>query len=205
MMRHMSNNLRRLFLAVCVLFAPASALAQSDSAEFELGGQFAIAKSSEFDAVDLGFGGRFAWLPGDVLGLESEINFYSNGFPSVIPFSHRRIEGLFGATVGPTLGPVRPFGKARAGFLNIKGSPENIICLLTFPPQIRCELANGRTVPVFDFGGGFELLSSRAFARIDIGDRLIRYPGPVFARGGVRNDPFFSHDLRLGAGAGLRF
>src|SRR5215510_7613487 len=205
MMRHMSNNLRRLFLAVCVLFAPASALAQSDSAEFELGGQFAIAKSSEFDAVDLGFGGRFAWLPGDVLGLESEFNFYSNGFPSAFPFTHRRTEGLFGATVGPTLGPVRPFGKARAGFLNIKGAPEAIICLLIFPPPIACELETGRTLPVFDLGGGFELLSSRVFSRFDIGDRLIRYPGPVLSRRGVRDDAFFSHDLRLGAGAGVRF
>jgi hypothetical protein len=199
----MNRDLRIvLVLSVCfVFFQFAPAYAQSA----EVGAQFAVIRSSEFDAADLGFGGRFSWLPNGVLGIDSEINFYPKGFPSVFPFSSSRIEGLFGVTAGPRIGPLRPFAKGRAGFLNISGSSPSFVCALIFPPFLSCELAGGRTLPAFDVGGGFELLTQRTFARIDVGDRLLRYPGPAIAKNGIHNDAFFSHDLRLSAGAGLRF
>jgi hypothetical protein len=193
-------------LSVCfVLFHFAPAFAQSASERFELGAQFAVIRSSEFEAADLGVGARFSWLPDGLVGVDSEINFYPRGFPSVIPFSNGRIEALFGATVGPRIGAVRPFAKGRAGFLNISGTSQPFVCALIFPPPISCELANGHTLPAFDFGGGFELLTRRTFARLEIGDRVLRYPGPVLSSSGVHEHSFFSHDLRLAAGTGLRF
>ena len=202
----MTRRYLRFVLSVGFAFLHfASALAQSAPERFELGAQFAVIRSSEFDAVDLGFGARFAWMPSAVLGLESELNFYPKSFPSVFAFSGGRTEGLFGATVGPRIGAFRPFAKGRAGFLNVRGTSQSFVCILIFPPPLACELAAGRTLPAFDFGGGFEVLTPRTFVRLEIGDRLLKYPGPALTRGGVHNDSFFSHDLRLGAGAGLRF
>ena len=58
-----------------------------------------------------------------------------------------------------------------------------------------------------DIGGGVEVSATeKTFFRFDAGDRAIRYPGPTFdANRRVRSDPFFSHDFRFAAGAGLRF
>ena len=48
--------------------------------------------------------------------------------------------------------------------------------------------------------------NGRTFARVEIGDRVLKYPGPVLDdKGAVRSDSFFSHDFRFAAGAGLRF
>ena len=80
-------------------------------------------------------------------------------------------------------------------------------CLLIFPPPLSCELGAGRTLPVFDVGGGFELFSTdRTFVRAELGDRVLKYPGPALSKSGaILDDGFFSHDLRFAAGAGLRF
>jgi hypothetical protein len=203
----MTNPARRLLIASLVLLRSASALAQSEPKRFELGAQLAVIKSSEFDAKDVGFGARFSWAPFGLLGLESEINFYPKGFPGRFPFSRGRVEGFFGATVGPRLGAVRPFAKGRVGFLNVRPASEPFACLLIFPPPLSCALGAGRTLPAFDVGGGFELFPTRrTFARVEIGDRVLKYPGPALARrGAILEHAFFSHDLRFAAGAGLRF
>lgn len=59
----------------------------------------------------------------------------------------------------------------------------------------------------FDIGGGVEVFATRrTFVRIDAGDRLLRYPGPVFDnKRRRREDAFVSHDFRFAGGAGLRF
>ena len=56
-------------------------------------------------------------------------------------------------------------------------------------------------------GGGVEVFpSARTFVRVDVSDRLVRYPGPVFDSDfTVRDDSFFGHDFRFSIGAGLRF
>jgi hypothetical protein len=117
------------------------------------------------------------------------------------------VEGLFGATVGPRVGPARPFAKGRAGFLNIREASHPFACILIFPPPLSCELGAGRTLPVFDIGGGLELFPTRrTFVRVETSDRVLKYPGPALAkRGAILEDAFFSHDLRVAAGAGLRF
>jgi len=78
---------------------------------------------------------------------------------------------------------------------------------LIYPPPLSCELAAGRTLPVFDVGGGVEVSATRrTFVRVDAGDRLVKYPGPVIDNNRTRQDePFFGHDFRFAVGAGLRF
>jgi hypothetical protein len=203
----MIKSALRILTTLLVLLHSASAFAQSEGDRFELGAQLAVIKSSEFDTADVGFGARFSWRPVGVVGLESEFTYYPNGFPSLLPFSHARLEGLFGATVGPRISRVRPFAKGGAGFLNVRARSEPFICILIFPPPLACELAGGRTLPAFDIGGGFEVFpTDGTFIRFEVSDRVLEYPGPALTRRGtVRDRSFFSHDLRVAGGAGIRF
>jgi hypothetical protein len=194
-------------IAGLVMAQPNPALAQSTSDRFELGAQVPSVISSQFDATDVGLGGRFAWHPVEPLGIESEINLYPEDFPDQRAFSGGRVEGLFGVTVGPRFGRLRPFARLRSGFLSIREAPQPFPCILIFPPPLSCALASGRTLVAVDIGGGVEVFATqRAFVRVDAGDRVLKYPGPVFARDFTRRDEaFFSHDFRFAAGAGLRF
>jgi len=193
-----------LFAAVLVvasLMAPVAAIAQE---RFDAGAHVAVARSNEFDATDTGVGGWFSWHPTGLIGADAEMTVYPSSFPNENGFSRSRIEGLFGATIGPRLAGVRPFARLRPGFLTFRGQP--VVCILIFPPPLSCQLAVGRTVLALDLGGGVELFpSSRALVRVDVGDRILKYPGPSFRDGQTAQGSFYSHDFRVSAGAGVRF
>jgi hypothetical protein len=173
----------------------------------ELALVLAFASSGQFDASEIGAGGRAGWLLSGIATLEAEVVHYPGDFGEPRPFSRARTEGLFGATIGPRLGAVRPFARLRPGFLRFEESPEPFPCIRIFPPPLICELASGGTLAALDAGGGVEvLLGARTFARIDAGARFVRYPAPVFdADRRVREDPFIGRDVRLGASGGIRF
>lgn len=194
--------IRRALLLVCAtLVGPAAANAQQ---HFDVTAHVAVVRSSEFDDTDTGVGGRLAWHPVALVGAEAEMTFYPASFPDANGFSRRRIEGLFGVTVGPRLPRVRPFARLRPGFLSFRGQP--VVCILIFPPPLSCELAAGQTLFALDLGGGVELFpASRGVVRVDLGDRILKYPGPSFRNGRATQDSFYSHDLRVSAGAGVRF
>jgi len=182
------------------------ASAQSSHPRFDAGGQVVAASWDQFDGSDFGVGGRFAWHPLRLLGVEAEIDLYPGEFPEGRAFSRRRVEGLFGVTAGPRFDRVRLFGRLRAGFLRVDEAPGPLLCILIFPPPLSCSLAAGDTLPIVDAGGGIEVsVTPRTFIRVDAGDRMTRYPGPSFDAGVVRSDDFFGHDFRFSAGAGLRF
>ena len=127
-----------------------------------------------------GLGGRVSWRPNSFLGLEAELNVFPRDFPSGRPFSRGRFEGLFGATAGATFDRFRPFVRVRPGFVAVQESPEPFACILIFPPPLTCTLASGRTLAAVDLGGGVDIATTaRTFVRVDLGDRLVRYPGPV--------------------------
>jgi hypothetical protein len=200
----MTHDRHVLFVFFVVVYVLVSSTAARAQGRFEAGAQIVVAHSGEFDANDTGVGARFSWRPVDLVGVEAEMNAYPREFPRPRAFSRSRFEGLFGMTIGPRLGRVRPFAKLRPGFVRFRGEP--IACILIFPPPLSCTLAAGRTVFAIDLGGGVELSAgSRTFIRIDAGDRLMRYPGPSFTSGRVVQDHFFSHDSRISAGAGARF
>ena len=186
---------------------PQAARAQGTGDRFEIGGHAAIVRSGEFDATDAGVGVRVGWRTSSWLGVEGEFTLYPGDFADDrAPFSSARIEGLFGATIGPRLGRVRPFARLRPGFLIFREPSEPVACILIFPPPLAC-LLPGRTQSALDVGGGIEVsLTPRAFVRIDAGDRAVRYPGPSFDRQGeAHEDDFFRHDLRVAFSAGVTF
>lgn len=198
------------FLIVSVCLAARAANAQSPSTErfrFETAVHMVAARSGEFDAADAGFGGRIAFRPVTRLGLEAEMTIYPRAFPARQPFSRGRIEGLFGITVGATYRRVRPFARLRPGFVAIADSPRPFACIKIFPPPLVCTLASGRTLPALDVGGGLEVaVTFRTLVRVDVGDRLLRYPAPAFDGDRmIRQRPFFGHAVRIAMGAGLRF
>ena len=194
-------------VGMALLPAPAApAAAQSNRSGFELGVQIPSTASSEFDSTAVGVGARAGWRIGGWLVAEAEFNTYPGDFPGGASFSSGRVEGLFGATVGPRLGRVRPFAKVRPGFMTFQESPELFGCVAIFPPPLACTLAAGRTVFALDAGGGVEFSATpRAFLRVDAGDLLVRYPGPMIDKHFQQRDSFFSHDFRFAVGFGVRF
>lgn len=192
-------------LAVTALLT-GRASAQSSADSFQVGAQFSVARSGQFDSTELGIGGRVSWHPIALVGIESEIDLYPADFPgNSVPFSAARLEGLFGVTAGPRLGSIRPFAKIRAGFLRYSPATEGFACIAIFPPPLNCLMAAGGTRPLFDIGGGVEVFTGdRTFIRVDAGDRMVRYPGPSFVSGlTLREGAFLGHDFRLGVGGGL--
>ena len=197
------------FIVLCLasLAIQSRAAEAQTSAPFQVSAQATSVRSGEFESAEIGFGGRLSWNPLASLGVESEINLYPGDYPDGVAFSGSRIEGRFGATVGPRLQRVRPFARLRAGFLRFGEAPEPVVCILIYPPPLSCLMAIGGTRPIFDLGGGIEVSTgARTFFRLDAGDRMVRYPGPSFGDGlTLRKTAFFSHDFRFALGAGLRF
>src|SRR5688500_12908886 len=116
--------------ASLVLLSARPVAAQSDEHLFQAGVQLAGAVSNEFDSTDLGLGARLSWHPATVLGLEGEVDFYPAPFGDRTAFSEALVEGLFGATIGPRLGRLRPFGRLRPGFVMFRESEEPFACIL---------------------------------------------------------------------------
>jgi hypothetical protein len=198
-----------VLLAVVTLLAgqPQRAAAQAATRPFEMGVQLVTAWSSQFDETDSGGGLRVGRRVLPWIGFEGELNLFPAGLGDRVPFSDARQEGLFGVTVGPAFARVRPFARLRGGFLRFAPAPEPIACILIYPPPLACVLAEGRTLPAFDFGGGAEVsVTPRTFLRLDAGDRIVRYPtSPVDLVLPNRRRPASSHDFRLAVGAGVRF
>jgi len=180
---------------VGLLLLPVPLLAQDG--QFEAGGQIAIAGGGPFDDSDIGIGARFGWRPSGLFGVEAEFNVYPSDLPGeVLAFTSSRVEALFGATIGPRLGSIRPFGRVRPGLLRYQEAPAPVICILIFPPPLNCQLAAGQTLFALDVGGGVEVnLGRTMLLRIDVGDRMAWYPDPYEV----------GHDLRVAAGWAFRF
>lgn len=196
----------------CVLFvlaalAAASSVWAQEARPFEAGVQVTVATVGELDATDVGVSGRLAWFPVAAIGVEGEIGLSPSDIPDSVAISSSRVEGLFGVTVGPQRGRLRPFARVRPGFLRVGEAPAPVACILIFPPPLSCTLAGGRTLFVADVGGGVSIdVTPRTSLRVDLGDRMTRYPGPSFSRDReVHDASFFGHDFRLAIGAAWRF
>jgi hypothetical protein len=196
-------------IPVIALFVSLAGASSAQAQSFQADVHFSSAQWSEFDGSDNGIGGRFTFMPSSMIGLDADLTWYPSDFPpDQVAFSGSRIEGLFGATIGPRINRVRPFAKVAAGFLKLAEPPLGIVCPAIFPPPLPCLMAGGPTLPAYEIGGGIEVSATpRTFFRGDIGDRILKYPGPTF-RNGLRDrveDGFFGHAIRFTIGGGLRF
>jgi hypothetical protein len=194
-------------LVSALLLVSQHATAQTRDGQFQVGIHLAVVNSSEFDKTDVGVGGLLSWRPGGLFGADAELTFYPSDFADDPAFSASRVEGLFGVTIGPRLGRIRPFVKFRPGFVRFAAAPQPFPCIAIFPPPLACQMAAGDTLFALDVGGGVEFQTTgRTFVRVDAGDRAVKYPGPVIATDGmVQEESFFSHDFRFQIGGGLRF
>jgi hypothetical protein len=192
----------RCVLLLLVLALPAAAAAQVA----DVGVHASFVKSGEFDARATGFGGRVAVYPTSWLGAEAELTIYPGNFPDGRAFTSSQREGLFGVTVGPRLAGIRPFVRVRPGFVQLSEAPEPFPCILIFPPPLSCQLAGGATLTALDWGGGIQIGGRRAFVRVDVGDRMVRYEGPAFdEQREVHTESWWGHDSRVAVGVGIGF
>ena len=193
--------------SVVVLLLIVAAGSHAAAQSFEAGAHFSSARWSEFDGADSGFGGRLTWTPSALIGVDAEATWYPSDFAEGIAFTRRRVEGLFGATLGPRINRIRPFAKIAAGFLRVGATPGAFACIAIFPPPLSCQLAGGDTLAAFELGGGVALdLTDRTFVRVDVADRILRYPGPTFdSNFEIRDEPYLGHALRFTVGAGVKF
>lgn len=198
----------RPHVAVLLLLASAPAQAQSrGQGPLELALHLASIDSGPFHASDVGFGGRVAWRPPGPFTLEADLTQYPADFPDGAAFSRGRWEAYFGGTAGPRLGRLRVFGKLRPGLVRFEKAPEPLACIFVVPTPVVCALQDGATLFALDFGGGVEIgVATRTLLRFDVGNRWLRFDGPVRdTRGRPRDGGFWGHDLRVTAGAGVRF
>jgi len=198
------------FVFLSFVLSPFAALAQTDQQRFEAAVHVTSVYSDQYD-TDIGVGGRFAFYPTGLIGSEASLSIYPHDLTAkrggTLAVSRGRVEGLFGVTVGPPLGRLRPFGYARPGFLQYQAATEPFACITIFPPPLACTLAAGKTVFAFDVGGGVDIYpNTRTVVRFDAGTRMVRYPGPALDVDGTAHDSsFYGHDFRISFDAGLRF
>jgi hypothetical protein len=192
------------FVVVAVLAGFSAANAQS----FDLSANFIASQWSEFDDTDFGVGGRLAWKPTPLIGIEGDFNWYPNGYPGArFGFSDYRLEGLAAITVGPQMGRLRPFARFGGGFLKTARAEDPIVCPAIFPPLVGCQLATGATMPTFEVGGGLEYsMTARTFLRFDAGWRFLKYPGPTLTDNlELKENGFWGGALKFTFGGGWRF
>jgi len=198
------NQFSIVVAVLAVLATDATASAQS----FEAGAHVVWSQWSEFKGTDWGIGGRLTWKPMSSIGVDAGLTWYPSDFPpDRISFSGSRVEGLLGVTIGPRVNRIRPFAKAAAGFLKVAQPPEAFACVAIFPPPLACQMASGPTMQALEIGGGVELsTTTSSFVRVDVADRMLKYPGPTFDENFERRDDgFWGHGLRFTLGAGVRF
>jgi hypothetical protein len=201
------HRTRGLFFLTALLLWVSTGIVAAQSDRFELAGKFVTHGQSEFDETDLGFGAQFGYRLTPNITLEAELSVFPGDLTDSAPFSASRLEGLFGVKAGRQWEKMGLFGKVRPGFLHYGAASEPLVCILIFPPPLSCSLASGGTSLAVDLGGVFELYPSpRSFVRVDVGDEMVRFNGPVLRTSGAEpSDAFMTHNFRFTIGVGTRF
>lgn len=191
-------------LVVAAWVGGAKAEGQDRPAEASV--QAVATRLSEFEETSVGVSARISYRMGSWVAADAELGLFPGDLGDP-PFSASRTEGLLGVRVGPQREWGGVFAAVRPGFVRFAEAPEPIACILIFPPPLSCALAAGRTVFALTFGGGVEAFAGeRTVFRVEVGDQLLRYPGPVLGKeDAVIDEHLSSHNLRLTASVGLRF
>lgn len=161
---------------------------------------------SQFDERDVGVGADVSFRLTDWLAADVQVTFFPGDLGDVVPFSGSRTEGLAGIRFGPRFGRTGIFAVVRPGLVRFAEAPDPIACIAIFPPPLVCSLAQGKTVFALNYGGGFDtVVGERMVVRMEIGDLMLKYPGPGIGRDGVFETHLWSHNLRATASVGLGF
>jgi len=197
----------RLGLTLVAVAALAGARpARGGEARWDVGGELAVSRLSSLEETAVGLGLRLSYRARDWLALDGGVTFAPGdlGEPA---FSGSQTEVLLGLRVGPPPRPTGGYVALRGGFVWFSEAPQPLACIAIFPPPLSCVLASGEAPLALHAGAGLERrVGSRGLLRIEIGDRLVRMPGPSFdAQREARLDDFWSHELRLAVAAALRF
>ena len=213
-------------ISALILTTWSSAIAQDSDppSKIEVGAQFTtlsvgpslnseIIPASFFSALgqsrEAGFGGRFTVNLGKYVAADSEVNF----FPRNEIGGGYMTQGLFGVKAGRRFKKIGVFVKARPGFASFSEvtTEEGIDTIGTPPLQFNVphfELRR-RTFFAMDVGGVIEIYPShRVFARVDLGDTIIRYGKGLFFDSDENTPPWPEHTrhvFQFSAGIGIRF
>jgi hypothetical protein len=186
---------------------PAAAPAQAaEPRRADVSVELATTHYGELEETTVGAGARLSFRLLDWLAVDGGLVFASSdlGQPA---FSTSQMEGLFGLRAGPRVGAGSVYVSARSGFLRFSGTSELLICIAIYPPPLRCVLAAGHTAFALNFGGGGEIpLGPRFLLRLELGDLMVKYPGPALGREEVvLEESFWRHSVRGAVSVGFRF
>lgn len=168
--------------------------------------EIATTRYGEFEETAVGFGARLSYRALDWLAIDGGLVF-APGELGRVAFSGSQLEGLFGVRAGPRLGGGSVHASLRSGFLSFASAPEPIPCIAIFPPPLACVLAAGHTAFAVQFGAGGEIpVGARSLVRLEIGDLMVKYPGPALANDeAVLEESFWRHNFRAALSVGVRF
>lgn len=173
----------------------------------DVGVRFVLTDYDQFDETDAGFGGDVSYRLADWIAADAQFTFFPDELGEPAAFSGSRLEGLLGLRVGHHFGSAGVYGAVRPGLVKFSEAPAPRPCILIFPPPLECSLAEGKSVLALNYGAGFEFHpGNRAVIRAEVGDLMLRYPGPAFDKDTeVFADHLWSHNLRATASVGIRF
>lgn len=152
------------------------------------------------DETDIGAGLRVGYHVAHAFTVEAELEHYPRGLGRPT-FSASRTAGFFRAKAGLRRSKWGWFATAGTGLVRFSAAPGPLVCIAVFPPPLECQLASGRTLPALGFGAALVVQATeRLVLRLDLEDRLLRYPEPAFLREGS-----WDQNPRFAVALGLRF
>jgi hypothetical protein len=193
-----------LLPALLVLLAATPAARAGDS-RLDASLQLSVTQHGTFDETDVGGGAQISYRLTGWLALDAHLNWFPGdlGDPA---FSGSRTQGLLGVKAGPHLGRSGVYAAVRPGFLRFGEAPAPFACILIYPPPLECSVAAGETALALDLMAGYQaLLGERTILRLEVGDGLVRYPGPAITDREIEDDAFWKHGLRVTVAVGWRF
>lgn len=185
--------------------APGSA-ARADEPRWDATAELSVARLGSLDETATAGGVRLSFRLADALALDAGALFAPGdlGEPA---FSGSQTELSAGIRVGPGPDPFGFYLAMRGGTVRYAESPGPLACIAIYPPPLACVVSTGETAPQLQLAAGVErLLGGAGLLRLEVGDRLVRMPGPSFdASGEAHQDDFWSHEVRLAVAVGVRF